>query len=100
MGDNVKLRQVALKPCAPDCRPEPEDCQAIRPLASEQHHALTRAKERSNTVGQRGWLRGGLVKLAIEIVEKLTDGLSVFDVRTTDDAFLPCCLVHAFARST
>src|SRR5215467_3884923 len=97
MGDNVELRQVALKPCTPDRRAEPEHCQAVRPLASEQHHALARAKEHSNAVGQRGWLRRGLIKLAIEIVQKLTDGLSVFDVRTTDDAFVQCRLVLAWS---
>ena len=85
VGNYVQLCEVALQTLAPDRQTAPEDCHAVRTVASQQNEGVAPFEEAPNSSGQRRRRRSGFIEFAIEVVQEPADRVDILESRDADD---------------
>jgi hypothetical protein len=84
VGDDVELGQIAFESLSPDGRAEPKHRETLRLASSEENRAIAGSEELPDAVGESARAGRRIVELAVEVVQQLTDGVGVRDVRAAD----------------
>jgi len=84
VGNYVQLCEVALQTLAPDRHAAPEDCHAVRTVASQQNEGVTPFEEAPKASGQRRRRRSGFIEFAIEVVQEPADRVDILESRDAD----------------